>query len=64
MRNVRCEFGVIKKVWLGERKVVLIHSPDWTETARRMQEELMAEGYDVIRLNTGVEEFEYHIYVR
>jgi predicted CoA-binding protein len=53
---IKCEFGVMKKIWLSERKVVLIHSPQWTETARRIQEELMTEGYDVIRLNTGVEE--------
>ena len=52
---IKCEWGVVKEVWLSENKVVLIHSPDWTETARRIQEELMTEGYDVIRLNTGVD---------
>jgi hypothetical protein len=56
LKPIKCEFGVVKEIWLSENKVVLIHSPAWTETARRIQEELMAEGYDVVRLNTGVEE--------
>jgi DNA-binding LacI/PurR family transcriptional regulator len=55
--TIRCEFGVVKKVWLlKENKVVLIHDPAFHETARRIQEELMAEGFNVIRLNTGVDE--------
>jgi DNA-binding LacI/PurR family transcriptional regulator len=53
-QNIECEFGVVKKVWLGN-KVYLIHTPMWTETARRVEEELREAGYDVIRLNVGVD---------
>jgi DNA-binding LacI/PurR family transcriptional regulator len=54
-QNVECEFGVVKKVWLSENKVYLIHTPMWTETARKIEEELSKEGYDVVRLNVGVD---------
>jgi hypothetical protein len=53
-KTIKCEFGVVKRVWF-ENKVVLIHSPAWTETARKLQEQLMDEGYHVVRLNTGVD---------
>jgi hypothetical protein len=53
---VRCEFGAVKKIWLGENKVVLVHSPTFYETAKKIEEELIAEGYEVLRLNTGLEE--------
>jgi len=52
---MRCEFGVVKKIWIDDKKVVLIHTPMWTETARKLEEELMEEGYEVSRLNTGVD---------
>ena len=52
---MKCEFGVVKKVWLSEDWVVLIHNPAWTETARKIQEELEEKGIEVVRLNTGVD---------
>jgi maleate cis-trans isomerase len=53
--QIKCEFGVVKKVWLSENKVVLIHTPMWTETARKLEEEFEEEGIEVLRLNTGVD---------
>jgi predicted CoA-binding protein len=53
---MKCEFGVVKKIWINENKVVLIHSPDFWETAYNLQLQLQQEGFDVVRLNTGVEE--------
>jgi len=51
-----CKVGVVKEVWLENGKVYIIHSPAFTESAQRRQQELMEEGYDVIRLNTGIKE--------
>jgi len=53
---MRCEFGAVKKIWINENKVVLIHDPSFWETAYNLQIELQNEGYEVIRLNVGVEE--------
>jgi hypothetical protein len=53
---MRCEFGVVKKIWIDENKVVLIHDPAFWESAYNLQIELQNEGYEVSRLNTGVEE--------
>ena len=53
---MRCEFGAVKKIWVNENKVVLIHDPSFWETAYNLQLQLQQEGYDVRRLNTGVEE--------
>jgi DNA-binding LacI/PurR family transcriptional regulator len=53
---MECKFGVVKKVWLSENKVVLIHDPAFWETARNLEAYLREQGYDVVRLNTGVEE--------
>ena len=54
--SVMCKFGVVKEVWLSEKKVVVIHSPVFWESGYRRQLELVSEGYDAVRLNTGVEE--------
>ena len=53
---MRCVYGVVKEIWVNESKVILIHSPDFWETAYKMQIELQSRGLNVIRLNTGVEE--------
>ena len=53
---MRCEFGVVKKIWIDDKKVVLIHDPAFWETAYNLQLQLQQEGFDVVRLNTGVEE--------
>ena len=53
---MRCKFGTVKEVWIDDKKVVLIHDPAFWETAYNLQIELQNEGYDVTRLNTGVEE--------
>jgi hypothetical protein len=53
---MRCEFGGVKKIWIDDKKVVLIHDPAFWETAYNLQLQLQQEGFDVVRLNTGVEE--------
>lgn len=54
-KPIKCEWGVVKKVWLSEKKVVLVHSPAWYETARKVEELMAEQGYNVVRLNTGNE---------
>jgi hypothetical protein len=52
-----CEWGVAKVIkFIDEKKAILIKSPAFIETAERKRELLMEEGYDVMTLNTGIEE--------
>jgi hypothetical protein len=53
---MKCEFGIVKKIWVDKKKVILIHDPAFWESAYRLQLELQEKGYEVTRLNTGVEE--------
>jgi len=54
--KVRCVYGVVKEiVFEDEKKVILIKSPAFTETARRLREYYEEQGYEVHELNTGVD---------
>jgi hypothetical protein len=56
MKPIYCKVkGVVKEVWFEDR-VYVIHDPAFWETGYKRQEKLQQEGYNVIRLNTGVEE--------
>ena len=57
--EIRCVYGVVKEiVFENEKKVYLIHSPSFYETAKKLEEYYRSQGYDTYRLNTGVEEEE------
>jgi DNA-binding LacI/PurR family transcriptional regulator len=57
--KVRCVYGVVKEiVFEDEKKVYLIHSPSFYVTATKIEDYYKELGYDVYRLNTGVEEEE------
>ena len=59
MEKVICEWGVVKEIiFEDEKKVILIKSPAFTETARRLREYYEEQGYEVHELNTGVD-YEY-----
>lgn len=53
---VRCEWGVAQAVFMPGNRVYVIKSPGFAETADRLAEELAEQGYDVVVLNTGVDE--------
>jgi len=57
-QKVKCKFGVVKEIWLDEKTVVLVHSPAFTETAIKRQQELDVIRLNTVRLNTGVKEEE------
>jgi hypothetical protein len=51
-----CVFKAVKEVWITPRTVYLIHSPATYFTATELEQWYRAQGYNVYRLNTGVEE--------
>ena len=55
-KPLKCEWGVVKRIWLSESEVILIHSPEFWETASRIEQGLRENGINVVRLNTGVDE--------
>lgn len=52
---VRCEWGVVKIVYTDGNVVYVIHDPAFHDTGVRVAEELAEQGYNVVRLNTGVD---------
>jgi len=57
--EIRCVYGVVKEiVFENEKKVYLIHSPSFHETATKLENYYKELGYDVYRLNTG-NDYEY-----
>ena len=51
----RVEWGAVTKIFLLQRTVYLIYGPSSSETAYRVRERLLLEGYDVTMLNEAVE---------
>jgi hypothetical protein len=53
-----CKFKTVKEIWLTPKTVYLVHSPASYYTAVELEQWYRAQGYNVYRLNTGVQEEE------
>jgi len=51
---VVCEWDAVKRiVFVNKRKIILIHAPEFYETATEIERLVKERGFDVWRLNTG-----------